>query len=149
MAIKLTQVEANALIDMLKNVIEQQTLLFPNEKGRISFEVMGERRTDEFIVDIDRKGINAQGCTYQGRIKHNNIVLLRLDVNPTSIHINSLNGEKFKGTHLHIYSEESELKEAIPFDIESSDLYGTCYLFFKKFNIIEKPTILYQFKFGD
>ena len=68
MALKLTQVEADMLIDMLKKTIKSHAIEFPSAKGKLTFDVVGERRTDEFVVNIDRKGINAQGCTYQGRI---------------------------------------------------------------------------------
>lgn len=142
--LKLTQVEANMLIDMLKRTVKNATLQFPPVKGKLIFDVIGERRTDVFTINIDRKGINAQGGTYQGRIKSNNVILLRLDVNPTAVHLNP-NGERIYGTHLHIYSEEYELKEAIPFDVENQDLYEVCYTFFKRFNIIEPPEMIYQY----
>lgn len=141
MAIKLTQVEANMLIDMLKKAVKETMLQFPAAKGRLYFDVMGERKTDEFTVNIDRKGINDQGCTYQGRIKSNNIILLRLDVNPTAVHENPSNGEKISGTHLHIYTEEYEMREAIPFDVDGKDLYDICHTFFERFNIVEPPQI--------
>jgi hypothetical protein len=144
MAIKLTKAEAETLIEMLKRFVQQHCLGFPSKKGKLEFDVIGERKTDEFVVNIDRKGINADSCTYQGRIKSNNIVLLRLDINPTSIHINPSNHEKLVGSHLHIYSDEFEMSEAIPFDIEDKDLYELCFTFFEKFHIIEPPEILYQ-----
>ena len=144
---KLTQIEANALIAMLKKTADDSFLLFPSEKGKLSFDVLGERNIDVFAVNIDRKGINAQGCTYQGRLKSNDAVLLRLDVNPTAVHINPSNGEKITGTHLHIYNEEYELSEAIPFDTGDKDLYEICYTFFERFNIIEPPEITYQYTF--
>ena len=102
MAIKLTQTEADMLIEMLKRTIEKSHLEFPSENGSMVFDVIGERRTDIFTVNIDRKGINAQGCTYQGRIKSNNIILLRLDVNPSSIHINP-STEKNSMEHIYIF----------------------------------------------
>ena len=141
---RLTQAEADMLIDMLKRTVEKHSMEFPSIKGKLSFDVIGERRTDLFVVNIDRKGINAQGCTYQGRIKSNNTILLRLDVNPTAIHPNPSSGEKIYGSHLHIYTEEYEMREAIPFDTENKDLYDLCYSFFKKFNIIEPPELIYQ-----
>ena len=144
MAIKLTQVEADMLIDMLKKAAKKSTLVFPSTKGKLVFDVLGERRTDEFTINIDRKGINDQGCSYQGRIKSNDIILLRLDINPSAIHINPSNGVKINGSHLHIYTEEYEMSEAIPFDTEDKDIYDLCYAFFKRFNIVDPPTITYQ-----
>jgi hypothetical protein len=148
-AIKLTQTEATMLIDTLKKFVKNHSLEFPAAKGKLSFDVVGERRTDEFVVNIDRKGINAEGCTYQGRIKANNIILIRLDINPTGVHPNPSNGEKIYGSHLHIYTEEYEMAEAIPFDTEGKDLYDLCYAFFEKFNIIEPPEITYQYSLNN
>ena len=132
MASKLTQEEANMLIEMLKKTVEEHSSQeFPKSSGKLSFDVIGERRTDEFVINIDRKGINAKGCTYQGRIKSNNTILMRLDVNPTSIHENPSTREKIKGSHLHIYSEKYDMQEAIPFDMENKDLYDLCYSFLR------------------
>ena len=143
---RLTQEEANMLIDMLKKTVKKSALNFPTSKGGISFDVIGERRTDEFVINIDRKGINHQGCSYQGRIKSNDVILLRLDVNPTSKHVNPSDGAEFSGTHLHIYTEEYDMREAIPFDTENKDLYSLCNTFFERFNIIEPPVIIQQTK---
>ena len=52
MAGLLTQEEANELIEMLKKTVEQQ-IAFPSEKGGISFDVIGNRREDIFIINID------------------------------------------------------------------------------------------------
>lgn len=144
MAIRLNQEEATLLIDMAKETVEKATLEFPASKGGIVFDVVGKRRADVFLVNIDRKGINAKGCSYQGRIKSNNVILMRLDVNPTAVHVNPSNGEKIYGTHLHVYTETYELSEAVPFNIEDKNLYETCFIFFKRFNIIEPPALTYQ-----
>ena len=73
----------------------------------------------------------------------NSIPLLRLDITNSS-HINS-DGTKIIGNHLHIYNEETEMLDAIPFDINRPDLYEYCLEFFKKFNIIQdKWNIIYQ-----
>jgi len=170
----LTKEEATMLIVMLKRKVEKNALEFPNSKGKISFDVLGEQRNNEFVVSIERKGINSKGCSYQGRnetprrkqrgivsgitlffspqaagnlpleIKSNNIILLRLDINPTAVHINQ-NGEKITGSHLHIYEDEhTEMKNVIPFDISNKDLFDLCQSFFEKFNVVEPPVIKYQ-----
>jgi len=143
MAIRLTQAEADMLIDMLKKFVEKRVLEFPSTKGKLSFDVIGERRTDEFVVSIDRKGLNALGCTYQGRLKSNNLILLRLDINPTAIHKNPSSGEKIHGSHLHIYTEEHDIREAIPFDTEEKNMYELCFVFFERFHVVEPPTLTY------
>jgi len=141
-AIKLTQKEADMLIEMLKKTVEKE-ILFPNGKGRVEFDVLGDRREDIFAINISRKGINAAGATYQGRVRTSGAILMRLDVNPTAVHPNP-DGEKITGTHLHVYTEEHDMALAIPFDIENKDLYQVCYSFFEQFHIIEPPDVIQQ-----
>lgn len=67
----LTKAEADKLIEMLKQTVEEQ-IIFPQHKGNVSFSVVGERRNDIFIINIDRKGKMAEKCTYQGRVHQSN-----------------------------------------------------------------------------
>ena len=145
MAIRLTQKEADMLIEMLKKTVEKE-ISFPSGKGRIMFDVLGDRREDIFAIDISRKGINATGATYQGRVRTSGALLMRLDVNPTAMHPNP-DGEKIKGTHLHIYTEEHDMGFAMPFDIGNKDLFQLCYTFFQRFNIVEPPKVTQQLTF--
>ena len=142
MAIKLTQKEADMLIDMLKKTVISE-ISFPSSKGRVEFDVIGDRREDIFAINISRKGINAGGASYQGRVRTSGIILMRLDVNPTAVHTNP-NGERITGNHLHIYTEEHDMSYATSFDINNEDLYNLCYSFFERFNIIEPPNISHQ-----
>ena len=135
---RLTQQEANMLIEMLKRTVEQRKLDFPKEKGRVEFEVVGDKQDEKFVVNISRKGINAQGATYMGRVKRSGEILMRLDVNPSGKHRNP-DGEIITGTHLHVYTEEHGLTMAMPFDVEKNDLFELCFLFFTRFNIVEPP----------
>ena len=141
----LTQKEADMLIGMLKKTVAQE-IEFPSAPGRVQFEAVGERRENRFVVNISRKGINNEGATYQGREKYKGIILLRLDVNSSGTHVNPLSREKITGTHLHVYTEEFEMKETVPFDVNNQDLYQLCFSFFDKFNIIEKPIVIEQQK---
>ena len=144
MAGLLTQAEADELINMLKDAVEER-IVFPPDKGRVSFTVIGEHRGDEFIVNIDRKGKAAEKCTYQGRVHSSNQVLMRLDIDPNGKHTNPPpTSEIIYGNHLHIYHEDHDMKYAIQFDIEDADLYDLCSTFFRKFNIIKEPTVFYQ-----
>lgn len=138
----LTQAEANRLIEMLKKTVEER-IVFPSQKGRISFSVIGERKNNKFTINIDRKGIKAEKCTYQGRVSQSNQVLMRLDIDPNGRHTNP-DGKLICGNHLHIYHELYDMKFAIPFDIKDQDLYQTCYTFFEKFNIVERPVVFSQ-----
>ena len=140
----LTKAEANKLIEMLKQTVEEQ-IIFPQHKGNVSFSVVGERRNDIFIINIDRKGKMAEKCTYQGRVHQSNQVLMRLDIDPNGRHTNPPpESLTIYGNHLHIYTEEYDMKYAIPFDIGNADLYDLCYTFFEKFHIIEPPEVISQ-----
>ena len=137
--------EARALIEEMKKYVEQAELEFPTSKNRyLSFEVIGEKRENEFIINIYKRRINPHGCTWQGRIKRDNTVLLRLDVSPTTKHGNPDTDKVISGTHLHIYTEEYGDRCAVPFDIKNMDLYQTTMAFFEQFHVIEPPKILYK-----
>ena len=138
----LKQEEAQRMIDALKKAAHNE-FFFPSGEGRLSFTAFGERRGDEFVVNIDRKGKLAEKCTYQGRVKQSNQVLMRLDIDPNARHRNP-DDTLIYGSHLHIYTEEYDMCLAIPFDIEDKSLFETCFTFFEKFNIIEPPDIIYQ-----
>lgn len=142
MPVTLTQKEADMLINMLKKTAED-CIEFPSKKGRVEFDVTGERREDVFVVNIARKGINAGGASYQGRLRHSGTILLRLDVNPTSKHENP-DGQIILGTHLHAYTEDYEMMYAVAFDVENKGLYAMCFEFFQRFNIIEPPEVTKQ-----
>ena len=140
---KMTTEEAIKLIDMLKERVTQTTLSFPKVGDKLEFDVQSQKEGDKFIININRGAIDKKKCTYQGRTYKNSIPLLRLDVT-NSFHINP-DGKKIEGTHLHIYSEDNEMREAIPFNIEDADLYDYCLSFFRKFNLLEERCgILYQ-----
>ena len=141
---RLTQQEAKMLIDMLKN-IAQGKVDFPSEKGRISPPLLAKSidEKENFVIDMSRAGINANKATYQARHKRTNQILLRLDVNPTQRHPNP-DGSMIEAgvNHLHIYTEEHGDRWAIAFDTENKELDEICYLFFDRFNIIERPEII-------
>ena len=138
----LTQAEANRLIKMLKKTVEDH-IVFPNKKGGTSFAVTGDHENDKFIINIDRKGKNAEKCTYQGRVSQSNQILMRLDIDPNGRHTNP-DGELICGNHLHVYHELYDMKFAVTFDIDDKDLFQTCYTFFEKFHIIQQPTVFYE-----
>ena len=141
--IKLTTDEALKLIKELKERVMEASLQFPKLGDKLEFNVYAQRDGSKFLVNITRGSIDKKKCTYQGRTYINSVPLLRLDIT-NSIHMNS-DGTKIIGNHLHIYNENTEMREAIPFDVTSLDLYGYCLQFFKKFNILEEScNIIYQ-----
>lgn len=140
---KLSTEEAMELIKMMKEKVTKTNLQFPQRGEKIEFDVFAKKDGTRFVVNIYRGSADKNKCTYQGRTFINNIPLLRLDITNSS-HRNS-DGTKITGNHLHIYNENTELGEAIPFDITRKDLYEYCLEFFKKFNIIEDScNIIYQ-----
>lgn len=132
---KISTEEAITLINMLKERVSETLLEFPIAGERLEFDAIAKVDGTKFIVNINRGAIDKRKCTYQGRTYINSIPLLRLDVT-TSCHINS-DGTKIVGPHLHIYNEYTEMREAIPFNVKSEDLYECCLEFFRKFNIIQ------------
>ena len=137
--IKLSTEEAKKLIEELKRRVTQNTLTFPSKGQKLEFEVYGENNSNKFTINITRSNINKEKCNYQGRTTINSTPLMRLDITDGT-HVNS-DGTKIVGNHLHIYNEDTEMKDAIPFDITKSDLFEYCLEFFKKFNIIDDGNI--------
>lgn len=130
--------EAIELIETLKRKVIDQTYYIPNGKGRFEFEVVSDD-DQSFIVNVQRKGINNDNCTYLGRLPEG-IVLLRLDVGKNLVHYDEKTDTHIKGAHLHIYSAEYGT-EAIPFDVSNKNLLELCMDFFERFHIVEPPTI--------
>lgn len=142
--IKLTTTEALKLIEELKHRVTKNTLVFPAKGNKLEFEVFGKNDVNKYTINITRSNINKEKCSYQGRTSTNSVLLMRLDITDGS-HVNS-DGTKIVGNHLHIYNEETEMRDAIPFDVTKPDLYEYCLEFFNKFNIIqdENNGIIYQ-----
>ncbi len=142
--LKLTTEEATRLINLLKYKIENPTIEFPAFGKKIEFEVVAKETPDKFTININRGNKNVDKCTYQGRTSTSNVPLLRLDIGKTIQHMNP-DGGKIMGNHLHIYTEEYEMGQAVSFNISDPDLYNNCLEFFKKFNLLMGETnIIYQ-----
>lgn len=141
--VKLTQTEAEALIEMVKRSLVAE-INFPTRGIHVEFDVVGDSKQDAFAINIYRAKI--QPCKYNlsARIKKKGILLLELHINPTTVHLNP-NGEKIKGSHWHIYHEEYGRSVAFPADdIEADRFVDNTIDFLIKFNVVERPNILYQ-----
>lgn len=140
---KLTQEEAERLINMLKNSLVSE-IAFPEKGTAIEFDAIGSTKQDHFTTRIYRGRINSTKYEIGARIKKDGIMLLELHINPGKVHINP-DGEKIIGSHWHIYTEEFGRKQAFPAEDLQSDLFvKNTLLFMEKFNIIEKPTVNFQ-----
>jgi hypothetical protein len=139
--LELTQHEADRLIAMLKRKVDDTVYEFPKTIGELVFDVVGDDIADVFIVNISRKGLNGVSCSYQGRIKKEDTLLLRFDINPNGKHKNP-DGSYVSGSHFHIFSEKTKMAIAIPLLDNCSNLYEFCFTFFLRFNIVSPPQIL-------
>ncbi len=140
---KLTQEEAERLLNMLKKSLVQE-ITFPEKGASIEFDVIGSDSKELFTTKIYRGKINRHKYDIGARIKKNGILLLELHVNPGNTHLNP-DGEKITCSHWHVYTEEYGRRYAFPAeDIQSDHFEENTILFMTKFNVIEKPSIHYQ-----
>lgn len=142
-SIKISQAEADALLNMLKKTLLSR-IDFPSKGKSIEFNVSGEKKQDVFAVNIFRGRINNFKYNIGARIVKNGILLLELHINPSNIHINP-DGEKITGSHWHIYSEKHGRLWAFPAeDLDDKQFVQNTIVFLEKFNVIEKPAINFQ-----
>lgn len=142
-SLKLTDAEARSLIEMAKRSLIEE-FVFPTQGASIEFDVMGDSKKDEFTIKIYRGRIQLRKYDIGARIKKNGILLMELHISPTSIHQNP-DGEKIRGSHWHIYTEEFGRRFAFPADDVQSDSFVENTLYFMtKFNVIEKPNVICQ-----
>lgn len=97
----------------------------------------------EMILNVYRGKIEDTKYSIHLRFKEYHHHLVRIDINPSNIHINT-NGKKIIGSHIHIYSNQSESKDSIAIPIEESnfplvdDLLDAFYKFLDYTNIRKK-----------
>lgn len=100
--IDITQVEAQALIEMEKRFVDENDWTFPPPGQRISLALTSADKRENFMLDITRAQIKLTKATYQNRARAA-IVLMRLDLDGPP-HRNP-DGEEIPCPHLHIYRE--------------------------------------------
>lgn len=141
--VKLTQAEAERLLNMLKNTLVSD-INFPAKNSSTEFDVQGDTKFDLFTIKIFRSKIRHNKYTLGARIKKNGIVLLELHINPSNPHSNP-DGTIIRGSHWHIYREGYDRKFAFPTEnINDDNFIDNTLLFFNKFHLISKPTVNYQ-----
>lgn len=142
-SVKITQVEADRLLKMLKRTLISE-INFPTIGESVEFNVAGDSKQDIIAINIFRGKINRLKYNIGARIVKNGILLLELHINPSNVHPNP-DGEKITGSHWHIYSEEYGRLWAFPAEnIDSEEFIENTMLFLEKFNVIESPTINFQ-----
>lgn len=140
---KLTQEEAQRLLEMIKRSLIDE-ISFPTRGTTKEFDVVGDTKADVFSINIYRAKIQPFKYNAGARIKKNGIMLLELHINPTTVHYNP-DGEKITGSHWHIYKEGFGRTYAFPADdIEADKFVDNTIAFLEKFNVVERPNIIYQ-----
>lgn len=140
---KLTQEEAQRLLEMIKRSLIDE-INFPMRGNTKEFDVVGDTKADVFSINIYRAKIQPFKYNMGARIKKNGIMLLELHINPTTVHYNP-DGEKITGSHWHVYTEGFGRTYAFHADdIEADKFVENTIAFLEKFNVVERPNIIYQ-----
>ena len=140
--IDLTQSEADGLIAMEKERVNDDLLYFPEPGARLNVPLRSLDRRESFLLDVTRSRISLTKATFQARARQV-IVLLRLDMNGGP-HRNP-DGAEIECPHLHIYREGFGDKWAfeLPSDLTSGDqnLYAFLTRFMTYCRIVVPPDI--------
>lgn len=138
--IDLTQAEADALIGITKDRVDDQQWDYPALGGSLSIPLVSLDRRERFLLDIRRGRINSIKGTYQTRARQV-VVLVRLCFGGAP-HRNP-DGERIANPHLHRYREGYGDKWAAPLTAaqfpQSADLWHTLQDFMRYCNVVEPP----------
>jgi hypothetical protein len=140
--INLTQDEANALIEMQKQRIDDKEWSFPSPGDRVAIPLTSLDKRENFMLDVTRSQLKLTKATYQNRARQA-IILMRLDLDgPT--HRNP-DDQEIPCPHLHIYREGYGDKWATPAPVDrypnTMDLFSTFEAFMQHCNITDPPSI--------
>jgi hypothetical protein len=140
--INLTQVEADNLIAMEKQRVDDKDWLFPSPGDRVAIPLTSLDKRESFMLDVTRAQIKLTKATYQTRARQV-IILMRLDLDgPT--HRNP-DGVEIPCPHLHIYREGFGDKWASPAPVDryanTLDLSSTLEVFMRDCSITDPPRV--------
>jgi len=140
--INLTQSEADALIAMEKQRVDDKQWVFPVPGSRLAIPLISMDKRENFILDVTRAQVKLTKVTYQNRARQA-IILLRLDLDGPP-HRNP-DDQEIPCPHLHIYREGFGDKWAIPAPPaeypDPTNLFSTFEAFMQHCNIIVLPDI--------
>ena len=140
--INISQSEADALIAMEKQRVDDKQWDFPVPGDRLAIPLVSFDKRENFMLDITRGQIKLTKATFQNRVRQA-IILMRLDLDGPP-HRNP-DGEEVLCPHLHIYREGHGDKWAIPAPVslytDTSRLFSTFQQFMKHCNITMPPDI--------
>lgn len=100
--IEIMQADADALIAMEKQRVDDKQWLFPAEGGRLAIPLASSDNRENFMLDVTRGRIKFRKASYQSRARQA-IVLMRLCLDGAP-HRNP-DGQELACPHLHIYRE--------------------------------------------
>ncbi|MEO7143398.1 MAG: hypothetical protein ABI165_07825 [Bryobacteraceae bacterium] len=140
--INLSQVEADALIQMEKRCIDDSPCDFPPPGDRVTISLTSLDKRENFMLDVTRGGIKLTKATYRNRARHV-IILMRLDLDGPPRR--NPDGEEIQCPHLHVYREGYGDKWAVPAPLDkysnTTDLFSTLDAFMQHCNITRPPRI--------
>ncbi len=140
--ITLTQAEAEALIAMEKQRVNEDQSDFPMGGQSLILPLQSLDRREQFVLDLSRGRINLSRIKMQNRGRQV-VVLVRLDLG-SAPHRNP-DGEEIAVPHLHIYREGfgDKWAFAVPTDqfTATSDVWRTLEEFLRFCNITQPPHI--------
>ena len=141
--INISQAEADALISMEKQRVDEKQWLFPEPGGRLAIPpLISPDKRENFMLDVTRGQIKLTKATYQNRARQA-IVLMRLDLDGPP-HRNP-DDQEIPCPHLHIYREGYGDKRAVsaPPEIypQNSDLFSKFQAFMQHCNVTLAPDI--------
>ena len=117
--INLTQAEADALIEMEKQRVDNTTHSFPILGGSLVVPLISANGRENFLLDISQGRIDLAKIKYQNRARQV-VVLVRLDLNAAP-HRNP-DGEEISCPHIHIFKEGFGDKWALQVPEKFSDI---------------------------
>ena len=138
----LTQVEADALIEMPKVKVNDDTCDYPGAGGSLILPLASQDKREQFLLDISRARIDLQKGKYQNRARQI-VVLVRLNFGGPP-HRNP-DDKEVPCPHLHLYREGfgDKWAAAVPTDKfpHLGDLWETLQDFMKFCNVVDPPAI--------
>lgn len=140
--INVTQAEADALIAMQKQRVDDKEWTFPVPGDRLAIPLTSLDKPETFTLDVTRSQIKLTKATYQNRARQA-IILMRLDLDGPP-HRNP-DDKEAPCPHLHIYREGYADKRAFPAPpeicVEPAGLLSTLRAFMRHCNVAVPPDI--------
>ncbi len=140
--INLTQAEADALIALEKQRVNEERVGFPMGGESVAVPLQSADRREQFFLDLSRGRIDLLKVKMQNRGRQV-VVLVRLDLGGAP-HRNP-DGEEIMAPHLHVYRADFGDKWAFPVPVtqfrNTADIWTTLEDFLRYCNVTEPPYI--------